>query len=89
MGNTKLLFLGLAVSMSLFSTPSRACEEHWGRQISDQGHLVKLEDGSLWRIDSRDAARSALWLQFAEVAVCGSKLINEDTRQELRADRIR
>lgn len=89
MGITKLLFLAVAVSTSLFSTLSRVCEEHWIGQISDHGHLVKLEDGSLWRIDSRDSTKAALWLQFAEVAVCGGKLVNEDTREELRAERIR
>lgn len=89
MGDTRPLFLGAVVSMSLLSTPLRACEEHWILQISDHGHLIKLEDGSLWRIDSRDSARAALWLQFAEVAVCGGKLVNEDTREEFRAERIR
>lgn len=89
MGDTKLLFLGVVLSTNLFSTPLNACEEHWIRQVSDDGHLVELEDESLWRIDSRDSTRAALWLQFAEVAVCGDKLVNEDTREELRAQRIR
>ncbi len=89
MGNTKLFFLGVALSMSLVSTPSGACEEHWIREISNHGHLVKLEDGSLWRVDSRDSMRTALWLQFAEVSVCGGKLVNEDTREEIHAERLR
>jgi hypothetical protein len=89
MGGQKFFFLGIALSASLFATTSGACEEHWIRQISNHGHLIRLEDGSLWRIDSRDSSQSAHWLQFAEVSVCGGKLVNEDTREEIHAERIR
>lgn len=84
----KLLFFSIEVFVGLHSTLSQACEEHWIRDVSDRGHLIKLENGSLWRIDSPDSNTSSLWLQFAEVAVCGEMMINEDTREELHAERI-
>lgn len=90
MGNmlANVLVIGVAGSMIVYSTRAGACEEHLIQKVSDHGHLVKLEDGSLWKIDARDAAKSVLWLQFAEVAVCDGRIIDEDAREEVRADRI-
>ncbi len=87
--NAKLLSSGIAVFLSLSPAFSQACEEHFIRKVSNHGRLIELEDGSLWQVRSADSARSSLWLQFAEVAVCGGMITNEDTGEELRGDRIR
>jgi hypothetical protein len=61
---------------------------HWVDAVLDDGHLVKLEDGSLWEIDAADQIDTALWLPTSEITVCGEKLINTDDNETADAVRI-
>jgi hypothetical protein len=72
------------------SYPSSECEAgHWIESVSDDGQLVKLEDGSIWEVDTVDAIDSALWLPTTEIVVCDDKLINTDDNETVSAIRIR
>lgn len=59
------------------------CESgHWIESVSDDGEIIKLEDGSIWRIDDTDTIDSALWLPTEDVLVCPGQLINTDSDNE-------
>ena len=55
----------------------------------DDGKLIKLEDGSLWRVDDTDTIDSALWLPVTDVVVCDDKIINTDDDESVHAIKIR
>jgi hypothetical protein len=58
---------------------SGSCESgHWIEWVSDDGEMIKLEDGSIWEVNPLDAIDSALWLPVTEILVCDHKLINVD-----------
>ncbi len=66
------------------------CESgHWIEWVSDDGDVIKLEDGSVWQIDAADAVVSAIWLPVSDIVVCGDKLINADDGESVSAMRIR
>ena len=67
-----------------------SCESgHWVDSVSNDGQVVKLEDGSIWEVDAVDAIDSALWLPTTDIVVCDDKLINTDDNETVSATRIR
>ena len=69
---------------------SSGCEsEHWVESVSDNGQIIKLEDGSIWEVDAGDAIDSALWLPTTDIVACDDKLINTDDNETVSAMRIR
>ena len=72
---------------------SSGCEAgHWVESVSNDGEIVKLEDGSIWEVDAVeaiDAIDSALWLPTTEIVACDDKLINTDDNETVSATRIR
>ena len=52
------------------------------------GAIIKLEDGSLWRVDDTDTVDSALWLPTTDIVVCDGKLINTEDNESVEAQRI-
>jgi len=72
------------------SSRSSLCESgHWIDNVSDDGTIVKLEDGSVWEVDEVDAIDSALWLPTTDVVACPNKLINTEDSETVAARRIR
>ena len=69
---------------------SSGCEPgHWVDSVLDDGHMVKLEDGSIWEVDAVDAIDSALWLPTTDIVACDDKLINTEDNETVSATRIR
>jgi hypothetical protein len=69
---------------------SSGCESgHWVDSVSGDGQIVKLEDGSIWKVDSVDAIDSMLWLPTTDIVACGDKLINTEDNESVSATRIR
>ena len=69
---------------------SLGCESgHWVDSVSNNGQIVKLEDGSIWEVDSVDAIDSSLWLPTTDIIVCDDKLINTEDNETVSATRIR
>jgi hypothetical protein len=65
------------------------CESgHWIDSVMDDGSIIKLEDGSLWRVDDVDTVDSALWLPTTDIIVCDGKLINTEDNESVQAERI-
>ncbi len=74
-----------------YSRPRAAmdCDSgHWVDGVTEDGEIVKLEDGSVWRVDPGDNIDSALWLPAAEIIVCDEELINVDDNEKVGATRI-
>lgn len=68
---------------------SSSCESgHWVEAVMSDGEVVKLEDGSLWRVDDSDTVDSALWLPSTDIVVCDGKLINTEDNESVDAERI-
>ena len=69
---------------------SSGCEDgHWVESVSDDGTIVKLEDGSVWEVDAVDAIDSMLWLPTTDIIACNDKLINTDDNEKVGARRLR
>lgn len=69
---------------------SSGCESgHWVDTVSNDGQIVKLEDGSIWEVDAVDAIDSALWLPTTDIVACDDKLINTEDNETVSATRIR
>ncbi|HZQ68113.1 MAG TPA: hypothetical protein VFA68_06310 [Terriglobales bacterium] len=66
------------------------CESgHWIESVSDDGDIIKLEDGSVWEVDAADTVDSALWLPTTDIIACSGKLINTDDNEKVGATRLR
>lgn len=94
MSNRSDWFLGLAVAVALFfySTLGRtqSCETgHWIDAVMADGEIIKLEDGSLWQVDSVDMITSGLWLPISDVLICGDHMINTDDNESVGVRRLR
>lgn len=69
---------------------SLGCEDgHWVESVSEDGTIVKLEDGSVWEVDEVDAIDSMLWLPTTDIIACSDKLINTDDNEKVSARRLR
>lgn len=62
---------------------------HWIDSVIDDGRIVKLEDGTIWQVDSIDQIYSMLWLPVSDIVVCDDKLINIDDDEVVNARRLR
>lgn len=67
-----------------------ACEDgHWIQEVLADGQILKLEDGSLWKVDPADAVDSALWLAPSDVVVCDFTIVNVDEGETVHVRRLR
>lgn len=75
------------------SRPSGSdCESgHWIESVSDDGDIIKLEDGSVWEVDDVDTVTSTLWLPTTDVIVCEmkGKMINVDDNESVAVRRLK
>ena len=69
---------------------------HWIDDVMDDGNLIKLEDGSLWKVSPTDVVDSALWLPVTDITVIDSddpeypyKLVNTDDNEVVDAQLIK
>ena len=82
-----VFFLGLILSAPGFASN---CEDgHWIESVSDNGDIVKLEDGSIWEVNAGDAIDSSLWLPMSDIVACDDKLINTDDKEKVSATKIK
>jgi hypothetical protein len=67
-----------------------SCESgHWINEVMGDGAVIKLEDGSIWKVDDVDQIDSALWLPTTEIVVCNGQLINTEDNESVHAERVR
>jgi hypothetical protein len=57
--------------------------------VSNNGQIVKLEDGSIWEIDPLDTIDTMLWLPTTRVVTFSDNLINTDNNETAFAIQIR
>jgi hypothetical protein len=85
--------IALVAMLALAATDrvsAQNCEEsHWIEAVLDDGRLIRLEDGSLWQVDSIDTVTSSIWLPVSNIIICGNRLINEDDNETVHARRLR
>jgi hypothetical protein len=62
---------------------------HWIEEVLADGKILKLEDGSLWRVDSVDAVTSAVWVPMSDVIVCDDSIVNVDDSETVHVHQIR
>lgn len=75
------MLLGLfAISMGALAD----CESgHWLQTKNDDGTILTLEDGSVWRVTGGGEVDSQLWLDADELLVCDDgTMINKDEDNE-------
>jgi TPR repeat protein len=69
--------------------PSSSCESGLAVEaISDDGHIVKLDDGSLWEINASDRSAASTWSVTTEIVACDDKLFNVDDNETAYAVRL-
>ena len=61
--------------------------EQFIENVSSEGRVAELEDGSLWIIALRDADRILSWDLPAHVAACPTELVNVENGQSVQARR--
>jgi hypothetical protein len=57
--------------------------------VSDDGDILKLDDGSVWRVDPGDTIDAATWVPPVDVIVCDDKIINLDDNEQVGVTRLR
>jgi uncharacterized protein len=79
------------IAVPVIPRPRRGdCETgHCVKSVSDDGGIVALEDGSVWRISDVDAVDTFTWLPTDDVIVCDGKLVNTDSSETVEASRLK
>jgi hypothetical protein len=73
----QLSTLAVLLAFSLVTTAQASCDEEDIDTIGDNGGIIILKDGSVWK--SLDPITSSLWLSLDTVLVCDNdKMINKD-----------
>lgn len=62
---------------------------HWVDEVLSNGAFVKLEDGSVWKIDPIDQVDTMLWLPTTDITVCQYLLINTEDNEKAGAFRVK
>jgi hypothetical protein len=57
--------------------------------VTGDGHIVTLDDGSIWEVDAGDWITSSLWLPASDIVACNHKLVNTDEGESVEAVRLR
>lgn len=79
-----ILIVGLQIGLA------RACETGLSVQANlGGGQIIKLDDGSVWKVDSVDAIDIRLWLVGDDIVACDDKLVHIDDGEEVQAARIK
>jgi hypothetical protein len=70
-------------------------DNHWINSVGDDGNIIKLEDGSVWKINPVDTAYTAIWIPATDILVKESdnpsypySLINKDDDETAEAKLI-
>ncbi|MEY9885251.1 hypothetical protein [Bradyrhizobium sp. CCBAU 43298] len=80
----------VAVIGAIATTPACACDDgHWIQEVLADGQILKLEDGSMWKVDPTDTPTSSLWLAVSDVIVCDDEIVNVDDGEKVQVTRIR
>ena len=86
----RYVVLTLTILGSLtIAVPAQAYDSITGNY--DDGQIIKLDDGSVWRVDPVDAITSRFWSVGDDVVVGAGddKLVNTDDGEEVEATRLR
>jgi hypothetical protein len=68
--------------------PSGCEAGHWIESVDGNGSIIKLENGSLWKVDDIDTVFTAIWLPISEVLICGTKMINVEDDESVGVTRL-
>src|SRR6266478_1334868 len=81
-GTTKMRIMGIVAlgaalaGCAVASAPARACDDgHWIDEVLADGQILKLEDGSLWKVDPTDTLTSSLWPRFRTSLFATTKIV--------------
>ena len=81
-------FTALAAPQSYFNVGAG----HWISEVLSNGKIIKLEDGSFWRVSPLDEFTSSLWLPISDITVIDGdepsypyKLVNTDDNEIVNA----
>jgi hypothetical protein len=89
MSKTILTVAALLVAVCVSST-AQCCDDGYAIEaVLDDGNVIKLDDGSLWKVDPVDAVTASLWSATDDVLVCDDKIINVDDEETAHVHRIR
>ena len=90
MNKTIMIAASLALAVCA-SSPARSCDDGYAIEaVLDDGNVIKLDDGSLWKVDSFDISTASLWTASDDVLVCNDgKIINVDDEETVHVHRIR
>ncbi len=69
--------------------PTGCTTGHWINEVSSNGALISLEDGTVWSVAGHHQYRTAIWLPVTKVAVCREGLVNLRNDQFVSASRLR
>lgn len=84
------LLCAVAVIGAIATMPACACDDgHWIQEVLADGQILKLEDGSMWKVDPTDTPTSSLWLAVSNVIVCDDEIVNVDDGEKVQVTRIR
>jgi len=81
------LLIYILLTVSAYSN----CESgHWIDNVMSNGEIIKLEDGSLWKVNSSDTYNSAIWIAIDNIVICDdNKLINTDDNTAVSVNQIK
>lgn len=59
------------------------------QEVMDDGAIIELTDGSIWKVDEADIVDSALWLAAEDVVVCNGQMIDTDQGETVDVERVK
>jgi hypothetical protein len=62
--------------------------DNWIKFKADDGSIIILDDGTVWKIDQLDRFNSAFWMRLDNIVVDDGALINIDKCEQIDAVQI-
>lgn len=77
-------------SGSYYAAPSSDCNEDSIQTVGDDGAILEMLSGVVYRVADYDTSTSSIWLTADDVLICGGRVVNKDENGEaVDAEKVR
>lgn len=81
----------LLICLTLITTitSSQACETTTIEEVLGDGSIIKLQDGTIYQVNTGDESTASMWTSLTEVVVCDDKIINTEDNESIEVTQLK
>ena len=81
----------LLICLTLITTitSAQACETNTIEEVLGDGSIIKLQDGTIYQVNTSDESTASTWTSLTEVVVCDDKIINTEDNESVEVTQLK